>query len=433
MPFNRRTFLGAGALATPLLTSGSQLASAAPRPGASSDGASGRSGPEPGRAVRPGADILADEGWKRLADRKVGVLSNPTGVLKSGGHIVDSLIEAGIRPVAAFGPEHGFRGSAQAGGSEGDYKDPRTGVPVYDAYGATIDELARMYRKSGVDTVVFDINDVGSRFYTYIWAMYEGMAAAARVGVGFVVLDRPNPIGGSAYGPTLDPKFSSGVGLKPIVLQHGMTAGELARLFNNEFLPEDGGKLDSLDVIEISGWKRDRLFSQTDLVWTPPSPNMPTPETALAYPGTCLFEGTVFSEGRGTTSPFEIMGAPGVDWRWREALQEQGLPGVSFRETYFVPTFGKFTDEQCGGVQLNITDPHAFEPIRTGIAMIVTAKRVHPELFGWREDNFIDKLFGSDRLRTMVNAGAGTDEIIGSWSDEIAGFRRNREQYLIYR
>ncbi|MBB3663274.1 MULTISPECIES: exo-beta-N-acetylmuramidase NamZ family protein [Prauserella salsuginis group] len=432
MPLNRRTFLTASALATPLLTSGSQLASAAPRPGTAGD-AAGRSGPVPGRAVRPGADVLADDGWKRLAGRKVGVLSNPTGVLVSGDHIVDSLIAAGVRPVAAFGPEHGFRGSAQAGGSEGDYEDPRTGVPVYDAYGATIDELARMYRKSGVDTVVFDIADVGSRFYTYIWAMYEGMAAAARVGVEFVVLDRPNPIGGSAFGPTLDPKFSSGVGLKPIVLQHGMTAGELARLFNNEFLPEDGGKLDNLDVIETRGWKRDRLFSQTDLVWTPPSPNMPTPNTALAYPGTCLFEGTVFSEGRGTTSPFEILGAPGVDWKWREALQEQNLPGVSFRETYFVPTFGKFTDEQCGGVQLNITDPHAFEPIRTGIAMIVTAKRVHPKLFGWREDNFIDKLFGSDRLRSMVNAGAGTDEIIGSWADEIDGFRRNREQYLIYR
>ncbi|GAA1200329.1 exo-beta-N-acetylmuramidase NamZ family protein [Prauserella alba] len=433
MPLNRRSFLTASALATPLLTSGSQLASAAPRPGTSSDSAAARPGPVPGRAVRPGADLLADEGWKRLAGRKVGVLSNPTGVLVSGDHIVDSLIAAGVRPVAAFGPEHGFRGSAQAGGSEGDYEDPRTGVPVYDAYGATIDELARMYRKSGVDTVVFDIADVGSRFYTYIWAMYEGMAAAARVGVEFVVLDRPNPIGGSAFGPMLDPKFSSGVGLKPIVLQHGMTAGELARLFNNEFLPEEGGKLDNLDVIEIRGWKRDRLFSQTDLLWTPPSPNMPTPDTALAYPGTCLFEGTVFSEGRGTTRPFEILGAPGVDWKWREALQEQNLPGVSFRETYFVPTFGKFTDEQCGGVQLNITDPHAFEPIRTGIAMIVTAKRVHPKLFGWREDNFIDKLFGSDRLRSMVNAGAGTDEIIGSWSDEIDGFRRNREQYLIYR
>lgn len=433
MPLNRRTFLGASALATPLLTSGSQLASAAPRPGAASEDAAPRAVGAPGRTVRPGADLLADDGWKRLSGRKVGVLSNPTGVLASGDHIVDSMIEAEIRPVAAFGPEHGFRGSAQAGGSEGDYKDPRTGVPVYDAYGATIDELARMYRKSGVDTVVFDIADVGSRFYTYIWAMYEGMAAASRAGVEFVVLDRPNPIGGSAFGPMLDPKFSSGVGLKPIVMQHGMTAGELARLFNNEFLPGDGGKLDNLDIIEIRGWKRDRLFSQTDLVWTPPSPNMPTPDTALAYPGTCLFEGTVFSEGRGTTRPFEIMGAPGVNWRWREALQEQDLPGVSFRETYFVPTFGKFTDEQCGGVQLSITDPHAFEPIRTGIAMIVTAKRVHPKLFGWREDNFIDKLFGSDRLRNMVNAGAGTDEIIGSWSDEIAGFRRDREQYLIYR
>lgn len=429
MPLNRRTFLGATALATPLLTSGSQLASAAPQagtPGADTSSA-------PGRTVRPGADTLAAEGWKRLSGRRLGVLSNPTGVLAGGSHIVDSLVAAGVKPVAAFGPEHGFRGSAQAGGSEGNYDDPRTGIPVYDAYGATADELAGMYRKARVDTVVFDIADVGSRFYTYIWSMYTGMVAAAKAGAEFVVLDRPNPIGGSAFGPTLDPAFSSGVGLKPIVLQHGMTAGELARLFNDEFLPEDGGKLENLDVVEVEGWKRDRLFAETNLVWTPPSPNMPTPNTALAYPGTCLFEGTVFSEGRGTANPFEILGAPGVDWKWREALQEQNLPGVVFRETYFVPTFGKFTDEQCGGVQINITDPHAFEPIRTGIALIVTAKRVHPKLFGWREDNFIDKLFGSDRLRTMVDAGAGVDEIVGSWSDDIAQFRRNREKYLIYR
>ncbi|OLT48440.1 hypothetical protein BJF85_12895 [Saccharomonospora sp. CUA-673] len=427
MPLNRRTFLGASALATPLLTSGS-LAAAAPQ--ATTSPATSQA---PGRTVRPGADVLAADGWSRLSGRRLGVLSNPTGVLAGADHIVDSLVAAGMTPVAAFGPEHGFRGSAQAGGSEGDYDDPRTGIPVYDAYGATTDELADMYRKARVETVVFDIADVGSRFYTYIWFMYEGMVAAAKAGAEFVVLDRPNPIGGDAFGPTLYPEYSSGVGLKPVPLQHGMTAGELARLFNEEFLPDDGGKLENLDVVEIEGWNRDQLFAETNLVWTPPSPNMPTPNTALAYPGTCLFEGTVFSEGRGTTNPFEIAGAPGVDWTWREALQEQNLPGVVFRELYFVPTFGKFADEQCGGVQLAITDPHAFDPIRTGIAMIVTAKRAHSDLFGWREDNFIDKLYGSDRLRSMVDAGAGVDEIIGSWSEEIAEFRRNREQYLIYR
>lgn len=425
MTVNRRLFLAASALATPLLTSGSQFAAATPANPAAQAAQS--------RPVTPGADRLAAEGWRRLSARRIGVLSNPTGVLAGRDHIVDSLVEAGVRPVAVFGPEHGFRGSAQAGGSEGDLADPRTGVPVYDAYGATADELAGMFRKAGVDTVVFDIADIGSRFYTYIWSMYTAMAAAARTGAAFVVLDRPNPVGGEAYGPMLDPAFSSGVGLKPIVLQHGMTAGELATLFDAEFLPSDGGRLDSLDIVEVRGWRRRQWFGDTGLIWTPPSPNVPTPDTALAYPGTCLFEGTVFSEGRGTTRPFEILGAPGVDWRWREALEGQGLPGVAFRETYFVPTFGKFPGQTCGGVQLSITDPYAFDPIRTGIALLVTARKVHRDLFAWRDDLFIDKLFGSDRLRRLVDAGAGTDDIVGSWQYEQAGFRRDREQYLIYR
>ncbi|MBK1785097.1 exo-beta-N-acetylmuramidase NamZ family protein [Prauserella cavernicola] len=420
MTVNRRLFLAASALATPMLTTGSQFAAAAPIE---------RGGGE----VTPGADQLAAEGWQRLAGRKLGVLSNPTGVLANRDHIVDSLVAADIRPVAAFGPEHGFRGSAQAGGSEGDYADPRTGVPVYDAYGATAGSLAGMFTKAGVDTVVFDIADIGSRFYTYIWSMYTAMAAAARTGAAFVVLDRPNPVGGQAFGPMLDPAFSSGVGLKPIVQQHGMTVGELARFFDAEFLPDDGGRLDSLEVVEVHGWQRSTVFADTGLLWTPPSPNIPTADTALAYPGTCLFEGTVLSEGRGTTKPFETIGAPGIDWRWREALAAERLAGVSFRETYFVPTFGKFTDETCGGVELSITDPYSFDPVRTGVAMLVTAKRAHPEQFGWRPDNFIDKLAGSTRLRTMVDAGAGTDEIVGSWQDELADFRRSRQDYLSYR
>ncbi|WP_199431590.1 exo-beta-N-acetylmuramidase NamZ family protein [Qaidamihabitans albus] len=420
MTVNRRLFLAASALATPMLTAGSQFAASATPDGR-------------GRRVVPAADVLAAQGWRRLAGRKVGVLSNPTGVLANGDHIVDSLIAAGVRPVAAFGPEHGFRGSAQAGGSEGDYADPRTDVAVYDAYGASADDLAAMYTKAGVDTVVFDIADVGARFYTYIWSMYTAMVAAARTGASFVVLDRPNPVGGKAAGPMLDPAFSSGVGRKPIVQQHGMTVGELARFFDAEFLPADSGRVPELDVVEITGWRRNQLFADTGLSWTPPSPNMPTPDTALVYPGTCLFEGTVFSEGRGTTRPFEIIGAPGLDWRWREELGSQELAGASFRETYFVPTFGKFTGETCGGVQLTVTDPRSFDAIRTAVAMIVTARRLHPGRFAWRGDGFIDKLTGSGRFRTMVDAGAGTDEIVGSWQDELTEFTRSRRPYLLYR
>ena len=423
MTVNRRRFLSASALAGSLLATTATAAAAAPPETA------GRGRPR----VTTGADRWAADGWRRLRGRRVGVLSNPTGVLADQVHVVDSLVETGIRPVAVFGPEHGFRGSAPAGGSEGAYEDPRTGVPVYDVYGVDTDKFAELLRKADVDTMVFDIADVGARFYTYIWSMYRAMAASARVGASFVVLDRPNPIGGKAYGPMLDPAYSSGVGLKPIVQQHGMTVGELAKFFAAELLPEEGVRLDELEVVTVRGWRRRHLFADTGLLWTPPSPNMPTPETAVVYPGTGLFEGTVFSEGRGTTRPFEIVGAPGVDWRWREEMTAHDLPGVVFRECYFVPTFGKFTGETCGGLQITVTDPHSFDAIRTAVDLIVTAKRLYPDVFGWREDNFIDKLTGSDRFRTMVDAGATTDEIVGSWRAELHEFTRRRQPYLLYR
>ena len=255
--------------------------------------------------------------------------------------------------------------------------------------------------------------------------MYTAMAAASGVHASFVVLDRPNPAGGKAYGPLLDPASASGVGLKPVAQQHGMTVGELARFFAGEFLAPSP----ELEVVPVRGWRRDMVFAQTGLAWTPPSPNMPTPDTALVYPGLGLFEGTVFSEGRGTTRPFEIVGAPGVDWRWRAALE---VPGAEFRETYFVPTFGKFVNETCGGVQVTVTDPHTFDPIRTAVTMFVTARRHNPSLFGWRPDLAIDRLSGSARLRTMIDAGADVAEIVGSWQVELDGFLARRRPYLLY-
>lgn len=384
--------------------------------------------------VLTGADVLAEQGWRALAGRKVGVLTNPTGVLRDLTHIVDALVAAGSRPLAAFGPEHGFRGTAQAGGSEGDYTDPRTGIPVYDAYNVTSDALAAMYRKAGIDTVVFDIAGVGARFYTYTWTMYVAMVAAVRAGVSFVVLDRPNPIGGEAFGPQLDPAYATLVGLKPIVQQPGMTAGELARMFDALFVPADTGgqRLSRLDVVPVRGWRRDDLFASTGLPWVLPSPNMPTPDTALFYPGTCMFEGTLLSEGRGTTRPFELVGAPGIDWRWAEALNTQHLPGVRFRENYDVPTFDKFVNKTCGGVQVHLTDPSRVDAIRTAVAMIVTAKQLYPSVFGWRPDNWIDNLTGSNRLRTMVDAGASVDDVVGAWQGELTDFRRERRPFLLY-
>lgn len=399
----RRSFLAAGALSVPLVTA--PAASAAPK-------------------LTTAAEQLASDGWRKLRGRKVGVLTNPTGVLKDQTHIVDSMVAHGAKPTAVFGPEHGFRGTAQAGGSEGDYADPRTGVPVYDTYGANPAKIQAMFAKAGIDTVVFDIADVGARFYTYIWSMYQAMEAAANL--DFIVLDRPNPIGGRANGPQLDPAHATFVGLKPIVQQHGMTVGELARFFVGEF-----GLKTRLEVVDVRGWRRDQL--DTGLPWVPPSPNMPTPDTALVYPGTCLFEGTVLSEGRGTTRPFETVGAPGIDWRWAEELNSLGLAGVRFRETYFSPTFNKFQGKTCGGVTLHVTDPHEFDAIRAAVAMIITVRSLYPAVFAWRPDNWIDKLSGSGRLRGMIDAQAPLDEVVGAWQQELQQFRRTRLPYLRYR
>ncbi|GAA3891783.1 DUF1343 domain-containing protein [Saccharothrix violaceirubra] len=377
-----------------------------------------------GRRVVTGADVLAADHWRGLEGR-VAVLGNPTAVLRDGVHVVDSMVAAGVPPVVVLGPEHGFRGTAQAGGSEGDHADPRTGIKVRDVYRADAAKFAGVLREERVDVLVFDIADVGARFYTYIWTMLTAMTAAASVGARFVVLDRPNPLGGKAKGPQLLPGFASGVGVKPVVQQHGLTVGELAGLFAGEFLDTP---LD-LDVVEVRHWRRDDL--DTGLAWVPPSPNMPTRDTALVYPGTCLFEGTSFTEGRGTTKPFETVGSPDVDWRWAEDLNGERLPGVRFRETYFAPAFGRYAGRTCGGVQLQVTNAREFDAVRTGVAMIVTAARRYP--FAWREDNWVDLLFGSDRLRRMVDARAGIDDIVGSWRQELDEFDRTRKPYSRYR
>jgi uncharacterized protein YbbC (DUF1343 family) len=397
---------------------------------------------EPGKhtgKVMTGAQALAEDGWKVLAGQRVGVISNPTGILNDLSHIVDTMHASGqVDVVAVFGPEHGFRGTAQAGGSEGDHVDPRTGIMVYDAYGAAADKLATLYTKAGVETVVFDIQDVGSRFYTYIWTMYEAMLAAVRTGARFVVLDRPNPVGGSARGPMLKPGFTSGVGKKEIIQQHGMTVGELARMFDAEYLPLDaaGARLKELQVIQAQGWRRDQLYSDTGLTWVMPSPNMPTPDTALLYPGLCLFEATNMSEGRGTTRPFELVGAPYVDHRWAQALQTKNIPGVAFREAYFTPFISKNANVLCGGVQVQITDPHAVEAIVAATHMIVEAKRLYPG-FSWRAENppgrWIDLLTGSDRFRTMLTAGAPAEEIVAAWRSETDAWTARRAKYLLYK
>ncbi|WP_030990258.1 exo-beta-N-acetylmuramidase NamZ domain-containing protein [Streptomyces sp. NRRL S-1813] len=387
-----------------------------------------------GRRVHTGFDRLSADGYRLLDGHKVGIVTNPTGVTHDLRHIVDVMhADARVRLTAVFGPEHGFRGTAQAGGSEGRYDDPATGLPVYDTYNKSGKDLAGIFTASGVDTVVFDIQDVGARFYTYIWTLYDCMVAAVLAGKRFLVLDRPNPVTGrSATGPVLDKAYASFVGREPIAQAHGMTVSELALLFNGEFVPQAAGRPVELETVRMTGWRRGDFFGATGLPWVPPSPNMPTPDTALVYSGTCLFEGTNLSEGRGTTRPFELLGADGIDRRWAAAATELDLPGVHFREAYFAPTFSKFQGKTIGGVQLHVHDPETFDPVRTGIALLVTAKRVWSG-FAWRPDNGIDRLTGSATVRKMIDAGAGPDEITAAWQEKLTLFRAVRRRYLRYR
>ncbi|MFD9162793.1 exo-beta-N-acetylmuramidase NamZ domain-containing protein [Streptomyces sp. NPDC059558] len=380
--------------------------------------------------VRTGFERLAADGYAALAGERIGVVTNPTGITADARHLVDVLhADERVDLVAVFGPEHGFRGTAQAGGSEGASRDPATGLPVYDTYGRSGQQLADVFTAAGIDTVVFDIQDVGARFYTYIWTLYDCMRAAALAGKAMVVLDRPNPVSGRrAAGPVLERPYASFVGREPIALAHGMTAAELARLFNGEFLTE---KPVRLRTVPLSGWRRESFFGETGLPWMPPSPNMPTPDTALAYAGTCLFEGTNLSEGRGTTTPFEVVGAEGIDRRWAEAANALGLPGVWFREAYFTPTFSKHVGKVCGGVRLVVHDRAAFDPVRAGIGLLITARQVWNG-FGWRADHWIDRLTGSDRVRTLVDAGADVDEVVGDWALGLARFEAVRRPYLLY-
>ncbi|MFI6090311.1 exo-beta-N-acetylmuramidase NamZ domain-containing protein [Streptomyces sp. NPDC051218] len=422
MNLSRRSLSRRGLLAA---TTATALTSAAPAAAAGGGGGSGG-----GRRLRTGFDRLAADGYALLDGERVGVVTNPTGVTRDVRHIVDVMhADERVNLVAVFGPEHGFRGTAQAGGSEGRYDDPATGLPVYDTYQKSGKALADIFTASGVDTIVFDIQDVGARFYTYIWTLFDCMESAELAGKRFVVLDRPNPVTGrAAQGPVLHKEFATFVGRQPIAQAHGMTVTELALLFNGEFLERPV----ELESVRMTGWKRSDFYDASALPWVPPSPNMPTPETALVYSGTCLFEGTNLSEGRGTTRPFELLGADGIDRKWAEAANDAGLRGVHFREAYFAPTFSKFQGKTIGGVQLHVHDRESFDPVRTGIALLVTAKKTWSG-FAWRPDNWIDKLTGTTRVRTMIDAGAETDAVVDAWQDDLARFRAVRRRYLHYR
>ncbi|PTX55252.1 uncharacterized protein YbbC (DUF1343 family) [Melghirimyces profundicolus] len=392
-------------------------------------GVDGRNG-DGGGKVKTGLEVLLEDS-ERLSGKKVGLITNPTGMTSDYRHGLDAMLDSGIEVVKVYGPEHGVRGTEQAGDTPGSYEDPRTGLPFINLYGKKPEEMVPLF--DGVDVLVFDIQDVGTRFYTYIYTMAYTMEAAAQADKEFIVLDRPNPIGGTKVeGPVLDPEYASFVGLFPIPQRHGMTVGELARMFNEEFL----GNQADLEVIPMKGWKRTDRFRDTKLPWVLPSPNMPTPETALVYPGTGMIEGTNLSEGRGTTRPFELLGAPYIKgWELAEALNKADLPGVSFREAYFTPTFSKYQGEAVGGVQVHVEDPEQFSPILTGITIIQETKKLYPDQFQWRKNgdsHWIDKLTGSDRIRKQVDEGVPAKKIAKGWKEELEEFNELRSEYLMY-
>ncbi len=362
-----------------------------------------------------------------IEGKNVGLITNPTGVNRQLVSDIDLIARApGVHLVALFSPEHGIRGAHQAGSQVGPYRDTQTGTPVYSLYGKNREPTPQMLK--GVDVLVFDIQPVGARFYTYLYTMADAMKAAAKAHIPFVVLDRPNPLGGlMVQGPVLEPEYASFVGQYPIALRYGMTVGELAELFNAEFhIGAD------LTVVKMRGWNRSMYYADTSLQFVMPSPNMPTPETALVYPGFGLVEGTNVSEGRGTTRPFELIGAPWIDAaKLAAALNEKHLPGTRFRPVHFTPTFSKYEGTLCNGVQVHVLDRQTFNPVVAGLTTIETIHELYPKEFEFKKAHF-DNLIGNDWVRQDIEKDVPVPEMRARWQKRLSEFELIRRKYLLY-
>ncbi len=387
--------------------------------------------------VRPGIEVLLKGRKELIRGARVGAVVHPASVLPDLRHTSDALVESGgFQVVSLFGPQHGARGEKQDNMVETEfYRDSDTGLPVHSLYGETRWPTESML--SDMDVLLCDLQDAGTRVYTFIYTMAHCMEACARYGKDMIVLDRPNPINGrQVEGNLLNPGFSSFVGRFPIPMRHGMTVGELALLFNSEF-----GIDCRLTVVEMEGWKREWWFDQTGLPWIQPSPNLPTLDSATVYPGSVLIEGTGLSEGRGTTRPFELIGAPYIRSSvYAEHLNLLALPGVRFRPAYFQPTFQKWAGQMCGGIQIHVTDREKFEPYLTGIAVISAARTLYPESFKWRDPPYeyeyqkmpMEILCGDRKIIDMILREAPCDEFRQSWLKDVEVFQRQRKPYLLY-
>jgi uncharacterized protein YbbC (DUF1343 family) len=387
--------------------------------------------------VRSGLDVLVHRRAALLAGKKVGLLAHQASVDQRLAHAAELLADLRrARLVRLFAPEHGLWGAEQDHARISSTRDPVTRRPVLSLYGARREPTAAML--TGLDVLVIDLQDVGARYYTFQWTMALAMRACARAGVAVLVLDRPNPLGGVAVeGNVPDPAFASFVGLYPLPARPGLTIGEIAAYLNARHAL--GCRL---TVVPMSGWRRAMSWEDTGLPWVAPSPNMPTLDTARVYPGGCLFEGTNLSEGRGTTRPFEWVGAPWLDAHaFADALEAERLPGVSFRPARFIPTFHKWAGRVCGGVQVHVTDVRRFKPYLAAVAVIAGARRLGRRRFQWRRPPYefehrrlpIDILFGTDTIRRAIEARRSLTDIERAWQPALRRWLRTREGFLAYR
>ena len=384
-----------------------------------------------------GVENLLHNKIEMLKGARVGLVANQASVDHNFRHVADLFHEhVDINLTALFGPQHGIRGDVQDNMVETSHAtDRKTGVPVYSLYSETREPTEDMLRD--IDVIVFDLQDVGTRIYTFVYTMANCMRAAKKFGKKVIVCDRPNPIGGTkTEGAVLDPAFASFVGQFPIATRHGMTVCELAQMFNQHF-----GIGCELECVTMSAWSRDLWYDQTDGPWVLPSPNMPTLDSATVFPGSVHLEGTQMSEGRGTTRPFELVGAPYIDAEdYGAALQALNLAGVYFRPCVFLPTFQKHAGKGCGGVQIHVTDRQTFKPAITGIAVVKTAFDMYRDEFRWKDPpyeyeydrNPFDLIAGTDKVREAIERGDSVEAIERSWEQPLEEFNRTRAEFLLY-
>ncbi len=386
--------------------------------------------------VKTGVDVIISQSLLPLKHKRTALLANQASLTGNLVHTAEALISTGLELAALFGPQHGYQEDTQANMIEWEgYHHPLYGIPVYSLYGHTRKPEKGVLRN--IDTLIIDLQDTGSRPYTYLWTAMLAMEACAQTEREIVVLDRPNPLGGQhVEGPVLHEDYKSLVGLFPLPMRHGLTMGEALNLINQS---RPVGC--ELNIITMEGWTRDMHYRHTGLAWVMPSPNMPTTDTAWVYPGSVMLEGTNISEGRGTTRPFEIVGAPWIESeKFAGRLNRAGLKGVYFRPIQFRPTWDKYRGEICGGAQIHVTDRNSFLPVRCGAVIIKTAAETYPRLFHWKSPPYeyeyhlppIDIITGSRDFRNTVESGGSLTELMKQWDREASHFIREREGFLLY-